>query len=106
VDSIRFRERVSAMTTEVGTGLDIEHCGRIYDERSGWVHGDPMALFRREQGLGDPEGGPTDAQQEDAFDRTARTQDALRAVLRRCIEDSEFRRVFDKDEAIESRWPG
>jgi hypothetical protein len=49
--------------------------------------------------------GATDDQQREAVERIAKTQDSLRAVLRRCIEDAKFRSIFAHDEAIKRRWP-
>jgi len=38
-------------------------------------------------------------------ERVAKTQDSLRVVLRHCIEDEEFRAIFEDDESIRRRWP-
>lgn len=35
----------------------------------------------------------------------ALVQDVLRAAVRRCIQDPEFRSIFDADRAIRARWP-
>jgi DNA-binding FrmR family transcriptional regulator len=54
---------------------------------------------------GEPWQGPTDAKQKAAVERVAKTQGSLRAVVRRCIEDPEFRAIFNEDESIRGRWP-
>jgi hypothetical protein len=99
----QFVERVPAVTEEVGAPLTATLCEKMYDARSRWVHGSRVPLYPRKQRKDEPEAGPTDDQQRAAVDRIAKTQDSLRAVLRRCIEDGDFRSIFA--EAIKRRWP-
>jgi hypothetical protein len=96
----QFTERVCALTEEVGAPLSASHCERMYDSRSRFVHGRRVSLYE-----GKGQAGPTGDEQKAALERIAKTQDALRAVLRRCIEDAEFRGIFAHDESIRERWP-
>jgi hypothetical protein len=99
---LQFKTRVPALAEEVGAPISTSQCDRMYDVRSRWVHGRRVSLYERKDASWE---GPTDDQQRAAVERIAKMQDALRAVLRRCIEDAEFRAAFAEDEAIRSRWP-
>jgi hypothetical protein len=101
----QFQERVPAVTEEVGVPLSQTLCEKMYDARSRWVHGGRVPLYRPPRGGADRWEGPSDAEQRAAVERIAKTQDSLRAVLRRCIEDAEFRAIFTSEESIKSRWP-
>jgi len=101
----QFQERVPAVTAEAGAPLSKSLCTWMYDARSRWVHGSRVPLYRRPQTKGEAWEGPTDTEQQAALERIATTQDSLRAVLRRCIEDADFRAVFASEEGIRSRWP-
>jgi|SRR5215204_4752407 len=101
----QFQERVPALTSEVGAPLSPSLCGKMYDARSRWVHGNRVPLYRRPEGKADGWQGPTDAEQQAAVERIATTQDSLRAVVRRCIEDEEFRAIFASETSIRERWP-
>jgi len=101
----QFRERVPPMTEDAGAPMTATLCDHMYDTRSRWVHGDRVPLYRRSST--DPRRweGPTDDEQRAALDRIARTQEGLRAVLRKAIGDPELRAVFDSAETIRERWP-
>lgn len=101
----QFRERVPAMTDEAGSGLSRNVCDRMYDVRSRWVHGSRVPLYRRPDREGEPSEGPTDDEQRAALERIARTQDALRAVLRKALTDADFRAIFASDDNLRERWP-
>ena len=101
----QFEERVPAMTAEVGAPLSASLCRQIYIARSRWVHGARVPLYRRSQREGENWEGPTDDEQRAAVERVAKSQHALRAVLRRCIEDAEFAAIFADDDSIRGRWP-
>lgn len=101
----QFRERVPAMTDQAGLRLSAALCDRMYDTRSRWVHGARVPLYRRPERKGEPGQGPTDDEQRAAVERVAKTQDALRAVLRKAITDREFRAIFASDDTIRKRWP-
>ena len=92
------------MTEEAGTPLSKTLCSKMYNARSRWVHGSRVSLYQPGKEKGEPEEGPTDADQRAAVERIAKMQDSLRTVVRRCIEDSEFRVIFDEDEAIKEHW--
>ena len=77
----------------------------MYDIRSRFVHGAPVPLYRRPEPKGERWPGPTDDEQRAAVERAAKTRDALRAVLRKAITDSEFRAIFDSDDRIRECWP-
>jgi hypothetical protein len=49
--------------------------------------------------------GPMDDQERDVLRKIALLQDVLRATVRRCIEDGEFREVFEQRRGIRERWP-
>jgi|GEM_PF-2479113 len=101
----QFKERVSALSEEVGAPLSVSQCVKMYDARSRWVHGRRVSLYQSPKVKGEPWEGPTDDEQRAAVERIAKTQDSLRAVVRRCIEDEEFRAIFAEDESIRARWP-
>jgi hypothetical protein len=101
----QFQERVPALTEEAGAPMSPSLCERMYDTRSRWVHGRRVSLYRRPTQPDEPWEGPTDDEQRAAVERVANTQDALRTVVRRCIEDAEFRAIFEEDERIRDRWP-
>jgi hypothetical protein len=101
----QFTERVPALTEDVGVPLSQTHCENVYDARSRFVHGNRISLWKRPQGKGESWEGPTDDEQEAAVRRIELTRDALRAVLRRCIEDAEFCATFVDAQAIRERWP-
>jgi hypothetical protein len=101
----QFEERVPEVTEEAGARLSKTLCSKMYDVRSRWVHGRRVSLYQPPKQKGEPGEGPTDAEQKVAVERVAKTQDSLRAVVRRCIEDREFRAIFAADETIRSRWP-
>ena len=103
--SRQFKERVPALTEEVGAPLSASHCDKMYDSRSRFVHGARVSLYAPPKREGEPGQGPTDDEQRAAVERIAKTQDSLRAVLRRCIEDEEFRTIFAEGESIRERWP-
>jgi hypothetical protein len=63
-------------------GMDRDLCDRMYNARSDWVHGSPVALFTRL-----PERGPETDEQREVLKGVAHLQDTLRAAVRRCIED-------------------
>jgi hypothetical protein len=106
----QFAKRVPALANELGCdGISKRFCRRIYGARSEWVHGAHVRLFStglerdeaRELGV---EEGPTDAAERAALNDICRLQDLLRRALRRCIEDAEFRAVFEDDDRIRARW--
>ena len=101
----QFTERVPAMTEDAGTPLSASHCERMYDSRSRFVHGRRVSLYQPPKSKGEPWKGPTDNEQRAAVERIAKTEDSLRAVLRRCIQDDEFRATFAEDDSIRERWP-
>lgn len=101
----QFRERVPAMTEQAGSGLSTTLCDRMYDARSRWVHGARVPLYRRPERKGESWEGPTDSEQRAAVERVAKTQDALRAMLRKAITDPEFRAIFASDDSIRELWP-
>jgi hypothetical protein len=107
----QFTTRVPAIANELGfDGVTAELCDRMYDARSDFVHGAHVRLFaggqEAEQAAEEetPE-GPEDDQQERAFADIALLQDVLRAAMRRCFEDEDFRAIFADDDRIRSRWP-
>ena len=101
----QFLERVPAVTEAVGAPLSPALSEWMYGTRSRWVHGRRVSLYRPPRSETESWEGPTDAEQREAVGRIAEAEDALRAVLRRCIEDSEFRAIFADDETIKERWP-
>jgi hypothetical protein len=97
----QFLVRVPLLAEEVGVeGVDRNLCDRMYDARSDWVHGSPVALFARGE-----DGGPETEEQRTVLAEVAQIQDTLRAAVRRALEDDEFRHVFADDDAIRERWP-
>ena len=99
----QFVGRVPALAAEVGVdGVDAGLAERIYDARSAWIHGAHVELFSIEA---EGSKGPATREQWDVFAEIARVQDVLRAAVRRCIENDEFRAIFSDDDAIRSRWP-
>lgn len=103
--SRQFEERVPALTAAAGAPLSKSLCSSMYDARSRWLHGERVSLYRRASREGEPWEGPTDDEQRAALERVAKTQAALRAVIRTCINDSEFRASFRDSAAIRARWP-
>jgi hypothetical protein len=108
----QFVGRVPELAAEVGVdGVDRTLCERMYDARSAWVHGAHVRLFPTGQAADeearreDDSTGPQTAGQWKALSEIARLQDVLRAAVRRCIEDAEFREIFADDDSIRSRWP-
>ena len=49
--------------------------------------------------------GPVDDDERRFLAQVALVQDVLRAAVRRCIDNPEFRSIFDADRAIRARWP-
>lgn len=100
----QFKQRVRALAAELGIdGISKDFLRRIYKERSDWVHGSiptytPTASGDRLGGeavVEDPEIDLADI---------ALLQDLLRAAVKRCVEDPEFRETFATDAAIKARW--
>ncbi|MBV9942156.1 MAG: hypothetical protein JO262_08535 [Solirubrobacterales bacterium] len=107
----QFKHRVTALSSELGIeGVDDDFCRNAYVARSEWVHGTHVRLFSAgseragHEGAGIAE-GPVDDDERRFLAQVALVQDVLRAAVRRCIEDPEFRRIFDADRAIRARWP-
>ena len=101
----QFTTRVPALAAEVGVDeVTDELCFRLYDARSDWVHGARVLLFTETAQDADEE-GPADDAQARALADVARLQDVLRAGVRRCVEDEDFRAIFADDDAIRARWP-
>lgn len=99
----QFVGRVPALAAEVGAeNVDEDLAERIYDARSAWIHGAHVELF---SGKRDESAGPATREQWEVFAEIARVQDVLRAAVRRCIEDDEFRAIFAEDDSIRERWP-
>lgn len=105
----QFTHRVPALAEEVGVdGVTSKSCVGMYDARSEWVHGAHVRLFTaggEAQGARDDEVGPQTDEQRSAVAEISRLQDTLRAAVRKCFEDADFRSVFEEDERIRSRWP-
>jgi hypothetical protein len=101
----QFTQRVPRMTEEAGAAMSATLCSHMYDTRSRWVHGDRVPLYRRSRTDPGKWEGPTDDEQRAALDRIPRTQDGLRAVLRKAIREPEFRAIFATAETIRQRWP-
>ena len=81
---------------------------RLDDARSDWVHGARVLLSatgdETEQDDAKAE-GPADDEQARTIADIARLQDVLRAGIRRCIENGDFRAICADDDAIRARWP-
>jgi hypothetical protein len=107
----QFKHRVTALSSELGIeGVDEDFCRNAYVARSDWVHGAHVRLFsagsdRAEHERSGIAEGPVDDDERRFLGHVALVQDVLRATVRRCIEDQEFRSVFDADRAIRARWP-
>jgi hypothetical protein len=110
--SCQFVRRVPALAEEVAVeGMDQALCDRLYDARSEWVHGAHVRLFasgqeaREEERAAGAAQGPQTEEQWNVFRDIVRLQDALRAAVRRCIQDDQFRETFTADDFIRGRWP-
>jgi hypothetical protein len=66
-----------------------------------------VALFAppKPEGMEDGPAGPEGAEERDVLGEVAIIQDLLRKAVRRCIEDDQFRSIFDEDAKIQERWP-
>lgn len=95
----QFKVRVPALAAELGRDVSSDFCEEMYDGRSDWVHGASVQLFSAAGQPGEAQGPP------DAFVSMARLQDVARAAVRRCIEDTDFRCIFEHDDTIRARWP-
>ena len=95
----QFKIRSQALAAELGISTSKRYWTRLYEIRSGAVHGAPVKLLipiGSDGTQGDP---PKD------FAKIAKAQDVLRAAIRRAVEDDAFRAVFENDDAIRERWP-
>lgn len=107
----QFTRRVPALAAEVGVdGVTRESCDLMYDARSEWVHGAHVRLFtaggEAQEAQGDSAPlGPQTKEQKRAFGEIVRLQDTLRGAVRKCLEDAEFRSIFEDDDSIRARWP-
>lgn len=102
----QFTERVPALAAQVGVeGVDAALCEGIYDGRSAWVHGARVQLFNPSPLRSPDEPGP-DPEMREVLTRVALLQDTLRHAIRRAIEDSDFRAIFNDDERIEQAFSG
>lgn len=85
----QFKKRCQGLAAElVIDAITEEVTNRFYTARSKGVHG-ALGGEDRDQVLAD----------------LATMQGLLRAGLRRCIEDAEFRAIFDSDEDVAAKWP-
>lgn len=107
----QFAARVSAVAEELEIDdVDEAFCREMYKARSQWVHGSHVRLVSnglekdevQQAGLIE---GPMDDQERKVSSKIALLQDVLRATVRRCIEDREFRDVFEQRRTIRERWP-
>jgi hypothetical protein len=95
----KFKRRVTKLAGELGIeAIDRDLCGRMYEGRSDWSHGDEVALFGRE------DGAATDAEDDAIRADLAKMQDVLRSACRRAIEETDFRLTFESSEAVAERW--
>jgi hypothetical protein len=90
--------------------VDEDFCRNVYVARSEWVHGAHVRLFSAGSERAEHEGsgiaeGPVDDDERRFLAQVALVQDVLRAAVRRCIDNPEFRSIFDADRAIRARWP-
>jgi hypothetical protein len=94
----QFRERVVPLAAELGIeGVTEEYADRMYEARSDWHHGAPVALFAP--------GDKPDEGEVAAVADVALLQDVARAAVRRSIEDDEFRARFESDKSVDDAWP-
>lgn len=103
----QFKRRGAALAKELGIEeADADFFGRMYEGRSDWIHGSPVALFPPLLPAGVEAGasGPEDRDEVMVLAEVARLQDVLRGAVRRCIEDDEFRATFTGDQAIRDRF--
>jgi hypothetical protein len=105
----QFVQRTSVLADELAVDdVTEEFCNRMYDARSDWVHGSHAQLFRPPTPStdgGEIVEGPERDTEREALGEVAKLQDVLRAAVRRCVEDPEFREIFESDDAIRERWP-
>lgn len=100
--SKQFRDRVHALAGEVGVdGVSGRLLDRMYDFRSKAYHGDEIHLLS-----GDPEAQEEIAEQHrQMVAESALLQRVVRAAVRKAIEDSDFRGLFESDDTVRQRWP-
>ena len=100
----QFKQRVRSLASELGVeGIDKDFLKRIYKERSDWVHGSIPVYVPAAPGTL-PDGEAEIADPEIDLADIALLQDLLRAAVRRCVEDTDFRATFASDKTIRSRW--
>lgn len=101
----QFEERVPAITAEAGCPVSKSLCSNMYDTRSRWVHGNRVSLYKTRDDLDGGANGPTDDEERAVLDRIDALLRGLRSVLRKCIEDTDFRNHFSDTSQIRDRWP-
>ena len=106
----QFVQRTSTLASELGVDdVTEEFSTRMYDARSDWVHGSHVQLFvppkAASPDASEAATGPETETDREALSEVAKLQDVLRAAVRRCVEDPDFRAIFESDDAIAQRWP-
>lgn len=106
----QFCHRVPVMASEAGVdGVDRRLCDWAYDVRSRWAHGEEVRLVPpKSRQIQAGEEDPSHSKSEEEAEAVARAdliQRALRAIVRKALEDSEFRVAFSDDGLLRSRWP-
>ena len=101
----QFVGRVPALASELGiAGIDAAFAESMYDARSEWVHGAHVFSSSGIEQDGVTE-GPASKEERDRLAAVALLQDLLRASVRRCVEEPDFRVVFEQTDSIRQRWP-
>jgi hypothetical protein len=103
----QFRERVPALAEEAGVaGVTPKLCNEMYAARSRWAHGSHIALARETRTEPEPDADVGAARTDaDEVAMVALFEEALRAVVRRCIEDGDFATAFIDGDSVRARWP-
>jgi hypothetical protein len=102
----QFHERVPRLAQEVGIdGITAPLAKEMYDARSRWAHGSHIALKRETPREPEPDDEPDQSRESDEVRKVALFEQALRAVVRRCIENEGFASLFRDADSIRARWP-
>lgn len=109
----QFCNRIPEMATAAGfDGMSKRLASWAYAARSRWAHGADIALFptgrekEEEEERGDTgAAGPHSEAQARTLGKLEIVRDTLRTIVRRSIEDQEFRSVFADDDRLRERFP-
>jgi hypothetical protein len=101
----QFGERVPQLAEDLGLeGIDTSFCKRMYDARSRWAHGSHVRLARETRTDPEPDQPLREAAAAEV-ESVALLEQALRQVVRRCIEEEEFAAHFEGAESVRAQWP-